>query len=264
MIIKVIKRFRWKIDDYLKRTQVWFDAQRPVPPRHCRVIGGMATMPSRQQTLKRSLPSILRQVDRLYLYLDGYPEIPSFAAKEPKIVPITSDQYPGLRGAGKFIALAYEQEAGLFVGFDDDIYYPYNYIQALLDGLERHGEDCIVGFHASSLHQGLKSYQADRHVIYFGHALSECRRVHVLGSGTVAFHLDKFRFDARTWAYQNMSDLQLALEAQRQRLPMVCLKRKKDFLRSLDVTQTDSIYAALRKDDSVQTELAQQLLRGTW
>ena len=77
----------------------------------------------------------------------------------------------------------------------------------MLDGLERHGEDCIVGFHASALREGLKSYQADRRIIYFRHALAECQRVHVLGTGTVAFHLDQFRFDARTWAYQNMSDL---------------------------------------------------------
>jgi len=34
------------------------------------IIGGMATMPSREKTLIEVLPNILKNVDILYLYLD--------------------------------------------------------------------------------------------------------------------------------------------------------------------------------------------------
>lgn len=260
VIRRVAGRFRDHIDGYLNRAQLWLDERRAVPPRPCRVIGGMATMPSRQHTLTRSLPSILRQVDALYLYLDGHSATPRFVAEYPKIVAIPSDRYPGLRGAGKFLALIHEHESGVFASFDDDIHYPYNYVQSLLEGLERHGRECLVGYHGSLLPEEMKSFEADRHVIFFEEQLADCQHVHVLGTGTTAFWLDTLRFDPRSWQHQNMSDLQLALEAAKQGLPMVCLKRKERFLKSLDMVQEDSIYAALLEDDTVQTELAQKLL----
>ena len=49
------------------------------------IIGGMATMPSREENLKEVLPEILNQVDFLYIYLDKYEYIPTFLHEFPKI-----------------------------------------------------------------------------------------------------------------------------------------------------------------------------------
>ena len=40
------------------------------------IVGGMATMPSRENSLIEALPNILKNVDILYLYLDKYEYVP--------------------------------------------------------------------------------------------------------------------------------------------------------------------------------------------
>ena len=70
------------------------------------IVAGMATMPSRAATFPLALRSILPQVDRLYLYLDGHFEVPEVARGDPRIVSILSRDVPDLRGNGKFLALS--------------------------------------------------------------------------------------------------------------------------------------------------------------
>ncbi len=79
------------------------------------VIAGLATMPSRAHSLETTIPSIIEQVDRLYLYLDGFSSIPEIAGSSPKIVPIISDRFPGLHSDGKFVGLILEQGCPLLL-----------------------------------------------------------------------------------------------------------------------------------------------------
>ena len=51
------------------------------------VVAGMATMPSRAATFPLAFASLIRQVDRLYLYLDGHAECPAPARGDPRVVP---------------------------------------------------------------------------------------------------------------------------------------------------------------------------------
>jgi hypothetical protein len=215
-------------------------------------------MPTRLELLKISLPSIIRQVDRLYLFCDGHAEVPSFVRKDRRIIPVMNQAYPQLHSAGKFLPLLKEETSSVFAGFDDDIYYPYDYVQTLLDGLRRHASGTIVGFHGVDIPAGAP-FPAGAKIYHFGWSLAQDRQVDMLGSGTIAFHLDQLRFDPRSWEHKNMSDLQLALEAVKQCRPMVCLRREQGFLKALAEGQEDSIYAALRKDSSIQARLAQQL-----
>lgn len=244
-----------------KRMRIRFDQSRNPPTREFRVVGGMATMPGRLKTLKIALPSILRQVDKMYVFLDGHSEVPAFIRNDPKIVPILGETHPNLHSAGKFLALIHEQETGVFASFDDDIYYPFDYVQVLLDGLKRLGQDTIVGFHGVDLPETVSSFRSDCRIIYFGHVLEKDRRVDLLGTGTCAFQMSSFRFDPTAWEFENMSDLQMGLEAAEKKIPMICLERRKGFMLPIEHLQKDSIFASLlSKKDVNQTQLAQRLV----
>jgi hypothetical protein len=69
------------------------------------VVGGMATMPTRADTFAPAFKSIMPQLDRLYLYLDGHEEIPEPARHAPRVIPIFAHTAPGLHGNGKFLGL---------------------------------------------------------------------------------------------------------------------------------------------------------------
>lgn len=224
------------------------------------LVVGMATMPTRAQSLPLALNSLLPQVDRLYLYLDGHTEIPAIARENSKITLLSSHMTPNLHGAGKFLGLLHEAEPCLFAGADDDIVYPSDYLHRMREELLRCESPVAVGFHGVVLHQTMESYRRDRQVFAFGDALEAGCAVDVLGSGTILFNTAQLRFDVRAWPEINMTDLQLALEARWAGVRLRCLPRSACYLQPTAVQQEDSIYAGLLKDESRQTRVAQQLI----
>jgi len=51
-----------------------------------RIVAGMATVPSRAATLPMAFRSIIRQVDRLCLYLDGHQGVPEVARNDTRVI----------------------------------------------------------------------------------------------------------------------------------------------------------------------------------
>jgi hypothetical protein len=224
------------------------------------VVAGMATMPSRAATFPLALNSIIQQVDRLYLYLDGHSEIPDLVKNDSRVVPILSSEAPGFASDGKFLGLGREFQPCLYLGVDDDIEYPPDYVVTLHNALRAANGPAVVGYHGSILNRAVKSYRSDRTVLFFGHEMSQPRAVDVLGTGTVMFDTAHLNFDVRTWSCVNKNDLFFAIEATKAGVPLICLPRDANYLRPLATAQSDSLYVILTKDDSQETLLANELL----
>lgn len=219
-----------------------------------RIIAGMATLPSRAgTTLLPALLSLLHQVDRLYLYLDGHQASP---VTPDRVVPILARDVPHLHDAGKFFGLTLEDDC-IYLSADDDILYPRDYVQAILAGLEEH-KKAAVGFHGSTFHAPIQSYESDRTVTRFEQGCAAAHPVHMLGTGAAAFDSRTLRFDVRRWPHANMSDLYFALACAEARAAMICLARPPFFLRALASGQPDSI-AVTRTSDRREVEMARTL-----
>lgn len=222
------------------------------------LVAGMATMPSRRETAPRALASILPQVDRLWLFLDRFAEVPAYAEHE-RIRILRSQDLGDLRANGKFAALLFEDEPAVFVGVDDDIAYPRDYCATLARALARR-PGSVVGVHAAVLPPSPASYAADLEVLHRRSGQARLAGVDLLGSDSLAFRTDTLRFDVREWADVNMVDLSFALEARRRGVPLVMLPRPAHWLHALDENQDDSIWMGVLRDDSRQTELARELV----
>ena len=219
----------------------------------------MATMPLRTETFPSAFRSIIDQVDRLYLFLDGHEEIPEPARDDPRVVVIFSCDEPDVGSAGKFLGALREEEPCLYVCVDDDILYPPDFVSLLARELNANGSAAVVGVHGILLHEELRSYNTNRDVIHFGDALPSRRVVDALGTGTLMFNTGVLKFDPRHWPQKNKTDLQFAIEAAKSSLPMVCVERPGKFLRPLQENQADSIYASSLKEGSERTILALEL-----
>lgn len=220
-------------------------------------MAGMATMPSRADTAPVAIASVLPQVDRLCLFLDRFEEVPAYARAD-NIEVLRSQDLGDLRANGKFAALAHGDEPCTFFGVDDDVEYPDDYCATLASILDRHG-DAVVGVHAVVLRAPTLSYARDVKVL---HRRSEQRGlagVDLLGSDSLAFRTTTLRFDVTGWPDANMVDLSFALEARRRGIPLLTIPRPSHWLRALGENQHDSIWAAVLRDDSRQTELARDL-----
>ncbi len=223
-------------------------------------IGGMATMPTRAHTLPQALETILPQVDRLYLFLDKYEDVPATLPADPKLIPLLPSQYAPLAGDGKFLGLELLTESGLYFCFDDDIYYPPIYVKWLTLALRRHHFRALVGVHGMVFCPPHQSYLRDRRTLHFHAARSLDCHVDELGSGTLAFHTDSIRLHARTWQHHDMTDLMVAIEAVEQRIPRIAVRRPENFLRAIEENQSDSLWKDLQKDDHRQTAIMRAAL----
>ena len=93
---------------------------------------------------------------------------------------------------------------------DDDIDYPADYVEKLVDGIERHGRRAVVGFHGCVLRAPLVDYHTSRRLLHFSRSLGEDTAVHVLGTGVAGFHVSAIRVGPQD-VEPGLADLWLAM-----------------------------------------------------
>lgn len=223
------------------------------------IVAGMATMPTRGETAPRAIASILPQVDRLWLFLDRFDSVPDYARHE-KIRVLHSQDLGDLRANGKLMGVIREEADCYYFTVDDDIAYPADFTHRMCTRLAKYDNRAIVGLHGSVLRPPIKSYRHNRRVYGRKAGLFWDHIVDVLGTDAVAFHTGAFRIDVREWNIVNMVDLQFAFHARQAGLPLISIRRSRHWVKELGFKQPDSIYLALTKDESRQTQYARKLV----
>jgi len=229
-------------------------------PWRQRVVAGMASIPSRESTLRRAVSSLVFQVDRLHVVLNGYERVPDFLNLD-RIVVHRSQTIGEFRDNAKFFGLGHEDD-GVFLAVDDDLVYPDDYVRQLLLHLDRHGHRAVVGVHGVRFAQPLVRFLDDREVFHFRERLDRDEVVDLLGTGTVAFHTRVF---APTWSdfgAAGMADLWLARAAKRAEIPLVCVARPEGWLQEEAAGAGPNLYTEFKGRDDVQTRVAREA--GPW
>jgi hypothetical protein len=219
----------------------------------------MATMPSRGDTAPAALRSILPQVSRLWLFLDRFESVPTYA-EDDRIRILRSQDWGDLRANGKLLGVTCDDEPCTFFSLDDDVEYPADYCTTLESQLDRYAGLAVVGVHAAVLETPVTSYVRSMSVMHRRAAVTRSREVDLLGTDSVAFRTEALSFDVRDWEHVNVVDLSFAFEARTRSFPLVSIPRKKGWLHPLDERQHDSIWMGVRRDDTLQTQLAQELM----
>jgi hypothetical protein len=223
-------------------------------------IGSIATMPSRAESFADILPRLIPQLDRLFVYLDGFSTAPPALERQSKITFFRTEEYGNLHASSRWLPLRFLDRPSIFVVFDDDILYPPDYVATLVEGLAVRGGRAIVGFHANCFRPPYRSYARDRICMNFKEGLEIDTRVDELGSGTCAFLSEMFSVDPHEFPYVNMDDIVLAIEAKRRSLPRVALRRSAGWLTKHPKPQSGNQWQRVLEDDSRQTRLLAQLV----
>ena len=219
-------------------------AARALVRRRPHVFASLATIPARVRGLRAVVEALLPQVDTLGVYLNGHERVPAFLDDERVVVARSRES--GDRGdAGKFFWAGARR--GYQLVCDDDIAYPEDYVDRLVEGIERYGRRAAVGFHGSVLRDDVVDYHRSRTLLHFSRGLAADRAVHVLGTGVAGYHASAIGVAPDDFATPDLADLHFALLGQRQRVPFVCLARPDVWLRELPGFGKDSIYARSRR-----------------
>jgi hypothetical protein len=225
----------------------------------------LATMPPRIEALKDSIPSILPQCDKLFVYLNCFGgHIPDIL-KHPKITIYESEkEFDGdgnLGDVGKFYGCD-DWEPGYHFTVDDKLIYPPTYTRDMIAAIEKHGRKAVVSIHGRNFFttRKCKSYYFDVER-FFGCLQNHPEQfVHEIGTGVMAFHTDTIKISMDWFPRINMTDILLSVELQKRNIPMLLAAHKTGYIRiSTRHDDTYSIHAQCNRKDQVQTDLVNSI-----
>lgn len=236
------------------------EIRRKHPIITCPITASVASIPSRHRALCTVVERVLPQVSRLFVYLNNYERIPDFL-QHPHIVVNTSQEHGDLGDTGKLFGV--DQTAGYRLLLDDDLLYPEDYVRRMLEKIEDYERRVCVGVHGVILRPPVNDYHRDRDTIHYREQLNTDRPVHLLGTGTLAYHTDTIRFTSRDCEVPNMADIWTAVKAQRSQVGMICVARNGNWLRSNPaVNHRESIFERHHPGNGAHLEAIRRV--GQW
>ena len=214
------------------------------------ITASMSTVAWRRPALEQMLPTILPQVDRLNVFLQGYETTPEILI-HPKITVVDGRDHPewlALKSTAKLFWIAQGLVAnGVHLCVDDDILYPPGYAGYVAAKIERYQGRAVVGFHGALYKEQVNHIYRDRTEWHYEKMCAADVPVHTIGSGTIGWYTGALALTRDDLLGDDAVDYRIAIAAQKQRVPMVCLSRDPGYLKSLPLA-TDERSCSGRSD----------------
>ncbi|NEP91298.1 MAG: glycosyltransferase [Okeania sp. SIO2C2] len=230
------------------------------PPVKEKIIAGMATIPSRLNTLPQVLERLKPQFDRIYVYLNGHEEVPE-CVQQDNISYAWSKNHGDLAAAGKFFFLP-EAKNGYYFSLDDDFLYPDDYSYKMVTTLKKYNDRVPVCVHGSIFGEPLEWYFERIAVFGSRTGLEQDRFVTLAGTGTLAFHCNSINLNFSDFSPTPMCDLQVSIKARKNDLPIVALAREKNWLQLIEEDASKNAgldyWNRMLIDDKGRTETAKK------
>ena len=153
-----------------------------------------------------------------------------------------------------------EKRPDFFLTIDDDIIYPFNYVERMIDTCKKYN-GIPVGVHAATIYtkdSKINNYFKERLVTHFS-ASSKRRFVNCLGTGTLCFSPEVVPISFEFFEKPNMCDCYFALYCQKWSIPMVCIERDINWLTEL--SHNGTTLWSQRGNGAEQTEVINKVER---
>lgn len=144
-----------------------------------------------------------------------------------------------------------DQVKGYYFSCDDDLIYPPDYIEKMIAKLQEYDNRIIVTAMGRIVDSTpIIRYYKSEHITKFS-CLGETKEqwVHIGGTGCMAFHTDYFR--PEYFGNGFMSDIWLALEAQKKKVPILCIEHPPLWIQQQE-TNDEGIYERYKDNDKEQ------------
>jgi len=206
----------------------------------------IASVPSRIESLERTVNSILPQVTFLFVALNGYAEVPSFLQNNRRIGTALMDNRFG--DCAKFYNI--EEREGYIFTLDDDIEVPKTYVKDMCDAVNRF--NCIVTLHGRTWKKPFKGYyRLEHNRRCLGNVLKN-ERVDLGGTGVMAWHSDRIKVKFSDFKLPYMADIWMAKIAHEQKVPIMVLAHTDRYLKH--TRHDDNIFSMRMKHKHKEEE----------
>ena len=167
------------------------------------ITAQIASIPNRVESLKRTVTSLINQVDAMFVGLNNYESIPDFLTNNRKIVCALMDN--SLGDAAKFYDI--DQRSGYVLTCD---------AEHMINGIEQHG-GVVTLLGKRYDNRPIGSYRGSYSALYrVLVSRPSPAKVHVGGTGCMAFNTDDIKLTVDDFIKPNMADLWVAKVAHEQ------------------------------------------------
>lgn len=212
-------------------------------------VAGIATIPTRIEQIKRTIESLLPQVDVIHVALNNFTVVPECVKHGMVMREITqgSDEQ-------KFLTVQSARQSSpnsIYLSCDDDLIYPPDYVKVMKERLEHYE---IVTCHGRNFNSfPIKSYYKSAGSKYRClDKVSTDVPVMVGGTGCMAFRPANFSVSLADFPSKYMADVHLAIAAKKQGKRIMCIAHEAGWIKYQPVN--DTIYDRFRDNDKEQTE----------
>jgi len=206
-------------------------------------------------SLEKTLQSIYNQCDEINLCLnDKITELPDFLL-QPKINLYITDNSKG--DAFKFMFL--ETKNGYYLTIDDDLIYPPNYVNFMVDKCKEYNNKKIITLHGRSFYNfPIKSYyNSNAQRFYYYEKVLDDVKVQFGGTGVMCLHTSLLKKSINDFLLPNMADVWIGKFAKESNIDIICVKHEKNFIKSIPHLKT--IYDDSKNNDLNQTKIVNKI-----
>lgn len=213
----------------------------------------MASIPSRIDGMLNVLERLLPGCDYFDISLNGYPKIDHALFHDPRVRIIHSDPEIGARG--KFLMA--DRTPGYHIIVDDDIHYPPDYVYQMIQHVEHFKRKAVVGVHGKLFVFRPPPEPITYEYFNYVYPLNDYRLVHMLGTGTIAYHSDLLEIGSAAFLPGKIDD-QFAIYCQKHYIPQVTVPRRENWLTDMEDV---SLRNALRKNLPLRIEASERIVQ---
>lgn len=192
------------------------------------VFIGVASIPNREDSLRRVIDRLLPQAAKIGVYLNGYEHVPGFL-RHDRIVVERSQDHGDVRDNGKFFFLDRSTQR-YYATVDDDISYPTDYIQKLTEFLVDAEQLSAAGVHGALYPDPIIDLFDARVLLHFEKSAPHVAPVHLLGTGTTMFDQRAWQLRFDEFGTPGMADVWFAKAAVERGASCFVVPRKRKWL----------------------------------
>lgn len=211
---------------------------------------------NRPMQVVEAVKSVIDQCDKINVFLNSYVEVPlDLYHKKIKLF-MTNNE---MGDAYKFSEM--EKENGYYFTIDDDIIYPKNYTETMIDAVEKYGRSKVITMHGRRYEKfPIDSFVKDPCTVYhFAKEVKEDVFVHVGGTGVMCIHTDFYKIPFSYFELPNMADIWVAKYAKENNIDIVCAEHQSGFLIPQEVDLVDTLYGKTKNNDTAQTNILNKI-----
>ncbi len=216
----------------------------------------IATMPGREDSLRRVLIDLSPQVDLIRIYFNEM-QPPEWLSELANVEVATG---PNLQAMGKFHPI-HSGAAGdeIYLTCDDDLIYPPDYVQKIRGELSKHPHS-IVAFHGRCILGKGNHYYNDNKCYH--HARPEVAgTLHTVGTGCTAFNTANIKPRLPVSKNGRMVDVTLGLWAAQNGVECRLIAHPVNYIRNHPTAQKDGVWLSQRLTDCTeQNRMADEIL----